>query len=221
MKLKSEIVPYAGKMLENIIEGKEILKLRKGKKIFSQGDDADAVYFIQSGRVKVTIALSPAKKAELTVLGPGDFFGEGCLVGQPVRIQTVATTESTTVFKIQKRAMLESIHAQPELSEAFVASLLVRNVDVEEDICNQLFSRAEKRLAHALLKLDRYGRADFLPDAKLSQLGHGTLAEITGTTRRQILQFLNKFRRLGLIYDNGNGEIVVRAEMMADFVLAV
>jgi len=214
-KLKSaEIDPYVGSMLENIIEGKQILKLRKGIKLFSQGGGADAIYFIQSGSVKVTTASVQGKEAVLAILGPRDFFGEGCLVGQSVRINTATTTESSIVFEIQKRAMLQALHAQPELSEKFIASLLVRNIDMEEDICDQLFNHTEKRLARVLLKLNRYGQHDFLPDAKLSQLSHETLADLVGTTRSRILHFLNKFRRLGLIHYNGTGEIMVRTEML-------
>jgi CRP-like cAMP-binding protein len=221
-KLKStEIDPYVGSMLENIIEGKEILKLGKGIKVFSQGADADAIYFIQSGSVEVTVTSVEAKEAVLAILGPRDFFGEGCLVGQSLRIYTATTTESSTVFEIRKRAMLQAFHAQPELSEKFIASVLVRNIDVEKDICDQLFNQDEKRLAHVLLKLNRYGRADVLPDAKLSQVSQETLAELVGTTRSQISRFLNKFKELGLIYDNGNGEIMVRAEMLTDMVLHV
>jgi len=219
-KLKSaEIDPYVGSMLENIIEGKQILKLRKGIKLFSQGGGADAIYFIQSGSVKVTTASVQGKEAVLAILGPRDFFGEGCLVGQSVRINTATTTESSIVFEIQKRAMLQALHAQPELSEKFIASLLVRNIDMEEDICDQLFNHTEKRLARVLLKLSRYGQHDFLPDAKLSQLSHETLADLVGTTRSRILHFLNKFRRLGLIHYNGTGEIMVTTEMLADMVL--
>ena len=221
-KLKStQIDAYVGRMLENIIEGKEILKLRKGVRLFSQGAEADAIYFIQSGRVKITIASVQGKEAVLAILGPRDFFGEGCLVGHSLRISTATTTESSTVFKIQKRAMLQALHAQPELSEKFIASLLVHNIDMEEDICDQLFNQTEKRLARVLLKLSRYGQHDFLPDAKLSQLSHETLADLVGTTRPRILHFLNKFRRLGLIHYKGNGEIMVRAEMLSDVVLHV
>ena len=221
-KLKStEIDPYVESMLENIIEGKEILKLRKGTKIYSQGSEADAIYFIQSGRVKVTIASVQGKEAVLAMRGPRDFFGEGCLVGQSLRINTAAAAESSAVFKIQKRAMLEALRAQPELSEKFVASLLVRNIEMEEDIGDQLFNHTEKRLARVLLKLSRYGQHDFLPDAKLSQLSHETLADLVGTTRSRILHFLKKFKRLGLIHYNGNREIMVRAEMLTDIVLSV
>jgi len=221
-KLKStEIDPYVGIMLENIIEGKEILKLRKGIKVFSQGVAADSIYFIQSGRVKVTITSVKGKEAVLAMLGPRDFFGEGCLVGQSLRISTATTTESSTVFEIHKRAMLRALHAQPELSEKFVASLLARNINLEEDLCDQLFNHSENRLARVLLKLSRYGQHDFLPDAKLSQVTHETLADLVGTTPSRIVHFLNKFKRLGLIHSKGNGEIMVSAEMLADMVLRV
>jgi CRP/FNR family cyclic AMP-dependent transcriptional regulator len=221
-KLKSaEIDPYVGRMLENITEGKEILELRKDIKVFGQGDQADEIYFIQSGRVEVTVASVEAKEAVLAILGPGQFFGEGCLVGQSLRVYTATTTASSKVFEIRKRAMLQAFQAQPELSERFIASLLVRNIDVEEDICNQLFNQDEKRLAHVLLKLNRYGRADFLPDAKLSHVSEETLADLVGTTPSQISLFLDKFKKLGLIYDSGNGEIMVRAAMLTDMVLHV
>jgi CRP/FNR family cyclic AMP-dependent transcriptional regulator len=219
-KLKSTNVdPDVGSMLENIIDGKEILKLRKGIKVFSQGADGDAIYFIQSGKVKVTIAPDESTEAVLAILGPGDFFGEGCMVGQSVRICTATTTESSTVFEIQKQAMLQALNAKPELSEKFIASLIVRNIDVEEDICNQLFNPVEKRLAHVLLKLSRYG--GLRSDAELSQLSHETLPELVGTTSSQIFRFLNKFRRLGLIYDDGNGGLRVRGDMLRDMVLPV
>jgi CRP-like cAMP-binding protein len=221
-KLKStETDPYVGSMLENIIEGKEILKLRKGIKLFSQGAAADAIYFIQSGGVKVTIASAEGKEAVLAMLGPRDFFGEGCLVGQSLRLSTAATTESSTIFEIQKRAMLQALHAQAELSEKFVASLIARNIDTEEHIADRLFNHGESRLARILLKLSRYGQHDFLPDAKLSQLSHETLADLVGTTPSRISHFLNKFRRLGLIHSNGKGEIMVRPEMLTDMVLRV
>jgi CRP/FNR family transcriptional regulator, cyclic AMP receptor protein len=211
--------PYVQRMLENIVEGKKVLNLRKGIKLFSQGAEANALYFIQSGRVKLTTASDQGKEAVLAMPGPRDFFGEGCLVGQSLRISTATTTESSTIFEIQKRAMLQALHDQPELSEKFVASLLVRHIDMEEGICNQLFNQTEKTLARILLKLSRYGQQDFLPDANLSQLSNETLANLVGTTPARILHFLTKFRKLGLVHYHYNGRIVVRAEMLADIVL--
>ena len=221
-KLKSaEIDPYVESMLEKIVEGKKILKLRTGIKLFSQGAETNAIYFIQSGAVKLTIVSLEGKEAVLAMLGPRDFFGEGCLVGQSLRISTATTTESSIVFEIQKRAMLQALHDYPELSEKFVASLLVRNIDTEEDIGNKLFNQTEKRLARVLLKLSRYGQHDFLPDAKLTQLSDETLADLVGTTPARISHFLNKFRKLGLVHYHYNGKIVVRAEMLSDMVLHV
>jgi len=217
-KLKStEIDPYVGIMLENIIEGKEILKLRKGIKVFSQGDAAGAIYFIQSGRVKVTITSVKGKEAVLAMLGPREFFGEGCLVGQSLRIYTATTTEASTVFEIHKRAMLQALRAQPELSEKFVASLLARNIDMEEDICDQLFNHSERRLARVLLKLARMREYEVVPGTPRSTLSHETLAEMVGTTRSRITYFMNKFRKMGLI--DYNGHLIVRTELLTDLVL--
>ena len=219
-KLKStEIDPYVGTMLENVIEGKAILTFRKGMKVFSQGAAADSIYFIQSGRVKVTIASVEAKEAVLATLGPRDFFGEGCLVGQSLRISTATTTESSTVFRVQKQAMLQALHAQPELSERFTVALLARNIDLEEDLCDQLFNHSEKRLARVLLKLNRLGQHPDMPDAKMPRLTHETLAEMVGTTRSRITFFMNKFKKLGLIEYTGMGDITVRDELMTDAVL--
>jgi len=221
-QLKSEKVdPYIATMLENIVEGKKVLKLRKDMKLFSQGAEAEAVYFIQSGGVKLTIVSVPGKEAVLAVLGRRDFFGEGCLVGQSLRISTATTTEASVVFEIQRLAMLQALRDQPKLSEKFVASLLVRNIDVEQDIGNKLFNQTEKRLARVLLKLSRYGQHDFLPDAKLSQLSDETLADLVGTTPSRISHFLSKFRKLGLIHYHHNGKIVVRAAMLADLALHI
>ena len=219
-KLKStEIDPYVGIMLENIIEGKEILKLRKGIKVFSQGDAAGAIYFIQSGRVKVTITSVKGKEAVLAMLGPRDFFGEGCLVGQSLRINTATTTESSTLFRVQKKAMLQALHVQSDLSEKFTAALLARNINLEEDLCDQLFNHSEKRLARVLLKLSRLGQHADMPDAKMPRLTHETLAEMVGTTRSRITFFMNKFKKLGLIEYTGTGDVTVRDELMTDVVL--
>jgi CRP/FNR family transcriptional regulator, cyclic AMP receptor protein len=212
--------PYVERMLANIIDGKKILNLRNGIKLYSQGAEATTLYFIQSGRVKLTMS-DEGKEAVLAMLGPRDFFGEGCLVGQTLRISTATTTESSTVFEIQQRAMLLALHDQPTLSEKFLASLVVRNIETEQDIGNQLFNQTEKRLARVLLKLSRYGREDFLPDAKLSQLTDETLANLVGTTPLRIQHFLKKFRKLGLVHYHYNGKIVVRAEMLADMVVHV
>jgi len=209
--------PYVSLLLENIVAGKEMLALRKGMKIFTQGSPADAIYFIQTGRVKVTVVSLQGREAVLAMLGPRAFVGEGCLVGQTLRFSSATAMETSTVFRIEKAAMLQALHAQAALSEKFVASLLARNIDLEEDLCDQLFNHSEKRLARVLLKLARFGHPHSVPDAKMPRLSHETLAEMVGTTRARISHFMNKFRKLGLI--DYNGDITVRAELLTDVVL--
>jgi len=209
--------PYVVELLENIVEGKTILQLGKDVKVFSQGDSAEAIYFIQTGKVKVTVVSAIGNEAVLAILGPRGFLGEGCLVGQTLRVSTATAVQSTTIFRIERRAMLRALHAQPELSEKFTASLLARNIDLEEDLCDQLFNHGEKRLARVLLKLARFGQHDATPAAKMPRVSHETLAEMVGTTRSRITHFMNKFRKMGLI--DYNGEITVRAELLTDVVL--
>jgi CRP/FNR family cyclic AMP-dependent transcriptional regulator len=211
--------PYLADLFENITEGKTVLDLGKEEKVFAQGDSAEAIYFIQSGKVKITVVSTVGNEAVLTVLGPRGFFGEGCLVGQTVRMSSAIAMQSTTLYRIERRSMLRSLHAQPEFSEKFTASLLARNIELEEDLCDQLFNHSEKRLARVLLKLARFGLHEVLPAAKMPRISHETLAEMVGTTRSRVTHFMNKFRKLGLIDYTGNEEIVVRAELLTDVVL--
>ena len=215
----TDIDPHVESLLKSIVVGKHVLQLQRNTSVFSQGAEADAIYFIQTGKVKVTVLSAQGKEAVLAMLGPREFFGEGCLVGQPVRISTATTTESSTVFQVQKKAMLQALHAQPDLSEKFTAALLARNIDLEEDLCDQLFNHSEKRLARVLLKLTRFGRHVDMPDAKMPRLTHETLAEMVGTTRSRITFFMNKFKKLGLIDYTGTGDVTVRHELMTDVVL--
>ena len=153
-------------------------------------------------------------------MGPCRFFGEECLVGDSRRTSTATSLELSTVFGIGKRAMLNALHSQARLSEKFMASLLARNVNLEEDICDQLFNHSERRLASLLLKLSRFGPHDTLPDTTVLNFTHKMLAESVGTTRQQISYFMNKFRKLGLIdYDRDNTDIRVRAEALTDSIL--
>ena len=204
--------------LEKISDGKRVLSFRKGEKIFSQGDQADAIYFIQSGRVKITVVSAGGKEAVLAMLGPHDFLGEGSLVGQSHRISTAKALEPSTVFRVEKAAMVRALHDQAVLSEKFIAALLVRNMDLEEDLCDQLFNHSEKRLARVLLKLTRMREHDVMPDAKVALVSHETLAEMVGTTRARITHFMNKFRTMGLI-DYGKNGFTVRTELLTDVVL--
>jgi CRP/FNR family transcriptional regulator, cyclic AMP receptor protein len=211
--------PYLADLFEKITEGKTILQLGKDEKVFSQGDTAEAIYFIQAGKVKITVVSAAGHEAVVTILGPRAFLGEGCLVGQSLRVSTATAIQSSTLFRIERRSMLRSLHAQPELSEKFIASLLARNIDLEEDLCDQLFNHSEKRLARILLKLARFGLHDILPAAKMPRISHETLAEMVGTTRSRVTHFMNKFRKLGLIDYKGSEEIIVRAELLTDVVL--
>jgi CRP-like cAMP-binding protein len=195
------------------------LKLRKGVKLFSQGVKADGIYFIKAGKVRVTVISAQGKQAVLAVLGPRDFLGEGCLAGDSVRTSTATSVGLSTVFRIEKRAMLQALHRQPEFSEKFMASLLVRHVNLEEGLCDQLFNHSEKRLACVLLKLARFGQHDKLPNTKVPGLTHKMLAEIVGLTRSRISFFMNKFRKLGLIDYKGDRDIIVRTELLTDVVL--
>jgi CRP-like cAMP-binding protein len=214
-----EIDPHVESLLKNIVGGKHVLQLQKDTPVFSQGSEADAIYFIQTGKVKVTVLSAQGKEAVLAMLGPRDFFGEGCLVGQSLRINTATTTESSTLFRVQKKAMLQALHVQSDLSEKFTAALLARNINLEEDLCDQLFNHSEKRLARVLLKLSRLGQHADMPDAKMPRLTHETLAEMVGTTRSRITFFMNKFKKLGLIEYTGTGDVTVRDELMTDVLL--
>ena len=209
--------PYVTTLLGKISEGKRAMNVGKGTKIFGQGDRADAIYFVQTGKVKVSVVSSAGKEAVLAMLGPHDFFGEGSLVGQSLRMSTATTLEPATVFAVEKGAMLRALNAQSDLSEGFMASLLKRNIDLEEDLCDQLFNYGEKRLARVLLKLARLGEHEVMANPTIPTLSHETLAEMVGTTRSRITHFMNKFRKMGLI--EYNGHLTVRTELLTDVVL--
>src|SRR5947207_4568675 len=208
---------YVAVLLEKISEGKRVISLQKGKKIFSQRDRADAIYFVQSGTVKVSVLSSAGREAVLAILGPRQFFGEGALVGQSVRVSTATAVQRATLFQVGRRAMLRALHDQAELSEKFMGFLLARNIDLEEDLCDQLFNHSEKRLARVLLKLARLQQNAVVSDATVPSLNHETLAEMVGTTRSRITHFMNKFRTMGLI--EYNGELKIRTELLTDVVL--
>jgi CRP/FNR family transcriptional regulator, cyclic AMP receptor protein len=217
---KSEKVSNAlSVLLEDIVGGMEARKYRKGAKLFSQGAEADAIYFIQVGKVKVTVISAQGKEAVLAIMGPRDFLGEGCLVGALRRTSTAMCLEASSVFRIEKRDMLKGLRTQSAFCENFVASLLARNVSLEEDLCDQLFNHSEKRLARVLLKLSRVGKHAKQPDAKVPRVSQETLAEIVGTTRSRINFFMNKFKRLGLIDYKGKGDITVMPELLTEIVL--
>lgn len=173
----------------------------RGTVIFSQGQKADSVFYLQQGGAKLSVVSSAGKEAVVAMLGPGDFVGEGCLAGQPLRMATARAVVPTRVLRIPKREMMRTLHDQPALSDRFIAHMLTRNIRIEEDLVDQLFNSSEKRLARTLLLLAQYG-AEGEPRS-LPRFSQETLAEMVGTTRSRVNVFMNKFRKLGLIEYNG------------------
>jgi CRP/FNR family transcriptional regulator, cyclic AMP receptor protein len=186
--------------------GRTVLKFARGAAIFSQGDVADAVFFIQTGKVKVTVVSRLGKEAVVAVLSAGEFLGEGCLTGQPRRIATASAMINCEVMRIEKAVITRALHAEPLLAEMFMAYLLARTIRVEEDLVDQLFNSSEKRLARTLLLLANFGK-EGRPEPILAKISQEMLAEMIGTTRSRVSFFMNKFRRLGLISYNGHIEV--------------
>jgi CRP/FNR family transcriptional regulator, cyclic AMP receptor protein len=175
---------------------------RKGI-VFVQGDAADAVFYIQKGRVKLTVVSKQGKEAVVGILGTGDFFGEGCLAGQPLRMSTATAIEDCEVMKVPKKTMVRLLRTQPTFAERFTAHLLSRNIRFEEDLVDQLFNSSEKRLARVLLLLAQFGK-DGKPQEVIPRVSQETLAEMIGTTRSRVSHFMNKFRKLGFLDYNGS-----------------
>jgi CRP-like cAMP-binding protein len=186
-----------------------ISKYARSAVVFSQGDPATDVFYLQKGSVKLSVLSRLGKEAVVAILGPGDFFGEGCLAGQLRRMATAAALSASTVLVVEKPQMLEMLHTQPPLVERFLAHMLARNIRIEEDLVDQLFNSSEKRLARALLLLARYSKEGEPLELKLSP---ETLAEIVGTTRSRVNFFMNKFRDLGFI--EYNGDITVNSSLL-------
>ncbi len=182
--------------------GKTVLKFVKKHIMFSQGDASDAVFYVESGQIKLTVVSHQGKEAVVAILEPGSFFGEACLAGESLRVATATALENTTIVRIAKQAMIDVLHEQPAFSELFMAYLLSRNIRIQEDLVDQLFNSSEKRLARILLLLAHFGK-DNKPEAAISKVSQETLAEMVGTTRSRVSFFLNKFRKLGFIEYNG------------------
>ena len=192
--------------LAKVGHGKTTLHAPKNHLIFSQGDTADAVFYIQTGRVKLTVLSQHGKEAVVAILEQGGFFGEGCLSGQLVCMATAATLEPSKIVRIDKVAMIHVLHDEPDFSELFTAYLLARNVRIQEDLIDHLFNSAEKRLARILLLMAHYGKED-KPEPIIPKITQDTLADMVGTTRSRVSSFLNKFRKLGFIQYNGRMEV--------------
>jgi len=192
--------------LAKVGEGKTILEFSKDEIVFAQGDAANTVFYIQKGRVKTVVISEQGKEAVVGILGPGQFFGEGCMNGHALRIATTTAMEECLITAITKVAMLAALHDQPKFSELFMSYLLTRNSRIEEDLIDQLFNSSEKRLARLLLLLANFGK-EGTPQPISPNISQETLAEMIGTTRSRVSFFMNKFRKLGLISYNGKIEV--------------
>jgi CRP/FNR family transcriptional regulator, cyclic AMP receptor protein len=183
--------------------GRSITSYSKNSHVFAQGDPADAIFYVQDGRVKLTVVSQRGKEAVVAILGPTDFFGEGCLAGQLVRMATAIALSDCTIMRLAKREMIRVLRDEPRFSEVFVAHLLSRNIKIEEDLVDQLFNSSEKRLARVLLLLANFGKPG-QPKLVIPRINQETLAEIIGTTRSRVSFFMNRFRTLGFIDYNGH-----------------
>lgn len=192
--------------LAKVGEGKTISKYWKDQVIFSQGQVADAVFYIQQGKVKLTVVSEQGKEAVIAILGPGHFFGEGCLNGHPLRIATTRAVDECVITRLEKATMIATIHNEPDFSELFMSYLLNRSSRIEEDLIDQLFNSSEKRLARLLLLLANFGK-EGRPEPIVGNFSQETLAEMIGTTRSRVSFFMNKFRKLGFIEYNGKLEV--------------
>ena len=186
--------------------GRATAEYRTNDRIFVQGDPANAVFYIKEGKVKLTVLSKQGKEAVVAILGVGDFFGEGCLAGQPVRMGSAVSMSMCSITKLEKADVIRALHEEPSFSEVFVAHLLSRNVRIEEDLVDQLFNSSEKRLARVLLLLANFGK-EGTPQTVIPKISQETLAEIVGTTRPRVSFFMNRFRKLGFIDYNGGLKI--------------
>jgi CRP/FNR family transcriptional regulator, cyclic AMP receptor protein len=206
MKRKRKLRFDPREFLSKVNGGRTISEYQKDNIIFSQGDLADAVFYIQKGKIKLTVISERGKEAVVGVLEPSHFFGEGCLNGHPLRVTTATAIDQCLITRIPKAAMIATMHDEPEFSELFMADLLNRNSRIEEDLIDQLFNSSEKRLARILLLLANFGK-EGTPQPIIGTFSQETLAEMIGTTRSRVSFFMNKFRKLGYIEYNGKLEI--------------
>src|SRR5476651_1015153 len=192
--------------LATVNHGRTVNTYRKDAVIFLQASPADAVFYVQKGKIKITVASERGKEAVVGILGSGEFFGEGCLIGQPLRLATARVMADSDVMRVDKAEMIRVLHAEPAFGELFTAHLLTRNSRIEEDLVDQLFNSSEKRLARTLLLLANFGKEGG-PQPITAEISQETLAEIVGTTRSRVSHFMNKFRKLGFIAYNGHLQI--------------
>jgi CRP/FNR family transcriptional regulator, cyclic AMP receptor protein len=203
-KVKAPFDPQ--KFLVKVGEGKIVSTYRTNQIVFSQGEIADAVFYVQEGKIKLTVVSEQGKEAVVAILGPGHFFGEGCLNGHPLRIATARAVDECVITRLEKATMIATVHQKPEFSELFMSYLLTRNSRIEEDLIDQLFNSSEKRLARLLLLLANFGK-EGKPEPIVGKFSQEMLAEMIGTTRSRVSKFMNKFRELGFVSYNGTIEV--------------
>jgi len=201
--------------LATIGEGRKAMLFPKKHTLFTQGDPADAVFYLQTGKVRLTVVSKTGKEATIGILSDGSFFGEGSLAGQPLRMGTATAMTDCAVLRIEKRAMVDTLHREHTLSDLFVAYLLTRNIRYEEDLVDQLFNSSEKRLARVLLLLAHFGK-EGIPETVVPKISQETLAEMIGTTRSRVSFFMNRFRKLGFIHYAGgvDGGLQVHSSLL-------
>jgi CRP/FNR family cyclic AMP-dependent transcriptional regulator len=199
-KLKTLFDPKL--FLSKLGKGRMIAEYPKNQVVFSQGDPGNAIFYIQKGKVKLTVVSNAGREAVIAILGAGDFLGEGCLAGRPVCLATATTMADCSIVRLEKSATIRVLHEEPAFSEMFLAYLLSRNMRIEEDLVDQLFNSSEKRLARVLLLLANFGK-EGKPEPVITKISQETLAEMIGTTRSRVSFFMNKFRKLGFIEYNG------------------
>ncbi len=210
VKEQREFDPHT--FLATIGEGRKFVLFPKKHGIFSQGDTADAVFYVQTGKVKLTVVSKTGKEATIGIFGDRDFFGEGCLAGQPIRMGSATAMTDCALLRIDKKAMMQALHREHALSDMFVAYLLTRNIRHEEDLVDKLFNSSEKRLARILLLLARFGK-EGVPEAVIPKMSQESLAEMIGTTRSRVSFFMNRFRKLGFV-DYGEGGLQVHSSLL-------
>jgi CRP-like cAMP-binding protein len=192
--------------LTKVGKGRTQVDYQKNQRVFSQGDPADSIFYIQKGKVKLTVVSKQGKEAVVAILGAADFFGEGCLAGQPMRMASAAAMSECSIMRLEKSSVIQVLHTEPAFSELFVRYLLSRNIRIEEDLVDHLFNSSEKRLARVLLLMVNFGK-EGKAEPILPKISQETLAEIVGTTRSRVNFFMNRFRKLGFIEYNGGLEV--------------
>lgn len=210
---RKRATPFDAKTFLAIVDGgKHILKCRKKQALFSQGESADAVFYIIAGKVKLTVLSSKGKEAVIAIQGKGEFFGEACLTGQLVRTASATALEESTVMRIDKATMIRILREESSFAELFISHLLSRDIRIEEDLVDQLFNSSEKRLARILLLLAHFGKESKVEELIVPKISQETLADMVGTTRSRVSFFLNKFRKLGFI--DYNGGLRIRSSLL-------